>query len=96
LAPAPIRRTELRTYPKYRRVRGAALAEIAVLLPTFQGPSLDRPVSDDDAIAMARVVDLVEHENDTSSIWRSLRAPRRILRGHRTRGGHIRLTKGAS
>ena len=34
--------SKLRTYPKYRRVRGAALAEIAVLLPTSKrliGPS---------------------------------------------------------
>ena len=30
--------SKLRNYPKYRRVRGAALAEIAVLLPTFQAP----------------------------------------------------------
>lgn len=30
--------SKLRTYPKYRRVRGAELAEIAVLLPTFQAP----------------------------------------------------------
>lgn len=30
--------TKLRTYPKYRRVSGAALAEIALLLPTFQAP----------------------------------------------------------
>lgn len=30
--------SKLRTYPKYRRVRGAPLAEIAVLLPTFQAP----------------------------------------------------------
>lgn len=30
--------SKLRTYPKYRRVAGAALAEIAVLLPTFQAP----------------------------------------------------------
>jgi hypothetical protein len=30
--------SKLRTYPKYRRVRRAALAEIAVLLPTFQAP----------------------------------------------------------
>ena len=30
--------SKLRTYPKYRRVPGAALAEIAVLLPTFQAP----------------------------------------------------------
>ena len=138
--------SKLRTYPKCRRVRRAALAEIAVLLPTFQaphwtvlfrppggarrpeeellndllGPVLDnqvraRPigeevstvsssavvvdlevdlhnedetgyvwtwlsearnpfliaperivvVGDDDAIAMARVVDLVKHENGT-------------------------------
>jgi hypothetical protein len=28
----------LRPYPKYRRVPGAAVAEIAVLLPTFQAP----------------------------------------------------------
>lgn len=34
--------SKLRTFPKYRRVRGAELAEIAVLPPTFQallGPS---------------------------------------------------------
>jgi hypothetical protein len=30
--------SKLRTYPKYRRVPGAALAEVAVLLPTFQAP----------------------------------------------------------
>jgi hypothetical protein len=30
--------SKLRTYPKYRRVSAAALAEIAVLLPTFQAP----------------------------------------------------------
>src|SRR5665811_932350 len=30
--------TKLRTYPKGRRVSGAALAEIALLLPTFQSP----------------------------------------------------------
>jgi hypothetical protein len=30
--------TKLRTYPKYRRVRGAALAELVVLLPTFRAP----------------------------------------------------------
>jgi hypothetical protein len=30
--------SKLRTYPKYRRVPGVALAEIAVLLPTFQAP----------------------------------------------------------
>jgi hypothetical protein len=30
--------SKLRTYPKYRRVRGAEPAEIAVLLPTFQAP----------------------------------------------------------
>jgi hypothetical protein len=30
--------SKLRTYPKYRRVRGAALAEVAVLLPTFRAP----------------------------------------------------------
>jgi hypothetical protein len=30
--------SKLRTYPKYRRVRGSELAEIAVLLPTFQAP----------------------------------------------------------
>ncbi len=30
--------TKLRTYPKYRRVQGSALADLAVLLPTFQSP----------------------------------------------------------
>ena len=30
--------SKLRTYSKYHRVRGAELAEIAVLLPTFQAP----------------------------------------------------------
>jgi hypothetical protein len=30
--------SKLRTYSKYRRVRGAELAEIAMLLPTFQAP----------------------------------------------------------
>jgi hypothetical protein len=30
--------SKLRTYPKYRRVRGTELAKIAVLLPTFQAP----------------------------------------------------------
>lgn len=30
--------SKLRTYPKYRRVRGAEPAEIAVLLPRFQAP----------------------------------------------------------
>jgi hypothetical protein len=30
--------SKLRTYPKYRRVPGIALAEIAVLLPTLQAP----------------------------------------------------------
>jgi hypothetical protein len=30
--------SKLRTYPKYRRVGRAELAEIAVLLPTFQAP----------------------------------------------------------
>ncbi|HEY6685377.1 MAG TPA: hypothetical protein VI094_04120 [Propionibacteriaceae bacterium] len=30
--------SKLRTYPKYRRVRGVELAEIAVLVPTFQAP----------------------------------------------------------
>ena len=30
--------SKLRTYPKYRRVSAAALAEIAVLLATFQAP----------------------------------------------------------
>jgi hypothetical protein len=30
--------SKLRTYPKYRRVRGAELVGIAVLLPTFQAP----------------------------------------------------------
>jgi len=30
--------SKLRTYPKYRRVAGAELAQIAVLLPTFQAP----------------------------------------------------------
>ena len=30
--------SKLRTYPKYRRVGRAELAEVAVLLPTFQAP----------------------------------------------------------
>jgi hypothetical protein len=30
--------SKLRTYPKYRRVPGVVLAEVAVLLPTFQAP----------------------------------------------------------
>jgi hypothetical protein len=30
--------SKLRTYAKYRRVLGVELAEIAVLLPTFQAP----------------------------------------------------------
>jgi hypothetical protein len=30
--------SKLRTYPKYRRVRGTELAGLAVLLPTFQEP----------------------------------------------------------
>ena len=36
--------SKLRTYPKYRRVRGAELVGIAVLLPTFPSASLDRPL----------------------------------------------------
>lgn len=30
--------SKLRTYPKYRRVTGRQLAELAVLLPTFKAP----------------------------------------------------------
>jgi hypothetical protein len=30
--------TKLRTYPKYRRVSGVALAELVVVLPTFPAP----------------------------------------------------------
>ena len=54
-------------------------------------------VGDDDAIAMTRVVDLVQHENAMIvhvEILPGIR--RRVLRGSRPRRGHSCLTKRAS
>lgn len=56
--------TKLRTYPKYRRVSGAALAEIALLLPTFQSPHwtlLFQPSDGADRAEEAIVADLLDN-----------------------------------
>ena len=43
--------------------------------PSMIGPGRILVVGDDDAIAMARVVDLVEHRTAGSFTWRSFLAP---------------------
>jgi hypothetical protein len=65
--------------------------------PFMIAPELIAMVGDDDAIAMARVMDLVAHENGTI-VHVEIRpgTVAELLRGCRPRRGHPRLTKGAS